>query len=58
MARQENIMTRRYSVWLLPGALALVLCAASLLALAQSELAVHTIAGIPVAPFADIFNRF
>ncbi len=51
-------MTRRYSVWLLPGALAVVLCAASLLASAQSELAVHTIAGIPVVPFADIFNRF
>jgi len=58
MACKEHIMTRRYSVWLLPGALAVVLCAASLLASAQSELAVQTIAGIPVAPFADIFNRF
>ncbi|UJJ32965.1 hypothetical protein [Halopseudomonas maritima] len=51
-------MNPRYSAWLLPGVVAMGLCVASLLASAQSELAAQTIAGIPVAPFADIFSRF
>ena len=51
MACKEHIMNSRYSAWLLPGVFATALCVVSLLASAQSELAVQTIAGIPVAPF-------
>ena len=51
-------MTRRYSVWLLPGALAVVLCAASLLASAQSELAVQTIEDIGKGGDRNTGNRF